>query len=217
MFDQTALNDIQVSNKRSSSFTLPPPGNYTVQLIGVGPSFTASGSIRKEFGKPLFEVSELTIVGPGNITARDYKLWQRLPMTDTVEYDRKVNYLRDLVRAYDDTAEFSNATEAFELITGFVEDGKFINVRLHYFAEDYKGAKAQKEAEGLNVPYTQLTDEQNKRRNEIDRISKVRGVKPFTDEDGNFITSWTSPFGNVIPVRLNIARFFNSSYDPFQA
>jgi hypothetical protein len=125
------------------------------------------------------------------------------------------SYLRELVRAYDDQAEFNNATEAFELITGFVEDGKSINVRLQYFAEDFKGAKAAKEEEGLNIPFSQLTEEQLKRRNETDRTSKVKGVKPFDLGDGEFANQWESPFGNVIPVRLNIARFFNSSYDPF--
>lgn len=215
MFDNTMLNDIPVSNKKAVR-QLPAPGNYSVNLIGVGPSLTQTGFLRKEYGRPLFEIEEITILGPFP-AGGDFKLWQRLPMTDTKEYDRTVNYLREVVRAYDDTAEFSNATEAFELITAAVEDGLPINVRLQYFAEDFKGAQQAKLDEGLNVPYTQLDEAQLQRRNEIDRSSRVKGVKPFDNGDGTFKNQWESPFGNIVPVRLNIARFYNSSYDPFSA
>lgn len=215
MFDTTVLNDIQVTNKKAAR-VLPAPGNYEVQLVGVGPALTQSGSLRKEFGRPLFEIAELTILGPFPVSG-DFKLWQRLPMTDVKEYDRNVNYVRELVRAYDDTAEFANAAEAFGLITEFVEDGRPINVRLQYFAEDFKGAQQAKIDEGLNVGFSQLDEVQLRRRNEIDRTSKVKGVKPFDLGDGNFANQWVSPFGNTCPVRLNISRFFNSSYNPFDA
>jgi hypothetical protein len=209
------LNDIAVSSKPvRQARILPPPGNYTVQLVGVGPSINQFGNLNKEFGRPLFEVEELTIEGPFPHSG-DFKLWQKLPMTDTKEFDRTVNYLRDLVRAYDESAEFNTATEAFELINQFVTDGQLINVRLTYYAEDFKGAKATKETEGLNVPFSSLTPEQVKRRNEIDRQSKIRGAKAFDNGDGTYNNTWTSPFGNEVPVRLAIQRFYNASYDPF--
>lgn len=215
MFDAEILNDITVTSKPTfAARQLPPPGNYRVQLVGVGPSFNSFGGLNKEFGRPLFEVEEINITHPFPHTG-EFKLWQKLPMTDVKEFYRNVNYLRDLVRAYDESAEFANATEAFELINQFVTDGQEINVRLTYYAEDFKGAKATKEAEGLNVPFSSLTPEQVKRRNEIDRMSKVKGVKAHDNGDGTYNSQWTSPFGNVVPVRLAIQRFFNANYDPF--
>ena len=213
MFDAEILNDIEVSNKKTVR-QLPPPGNYQVQLVGVGPSLTQAGALRKEFGRPLFEIEELTVIGPFPFSG-DFKLWQKLPMTDVKEFDRNINYVRELVRAYDDTAEFKNAAEAFELINEFVEDGRYINVRLQYFAEDYKGAMQAKIDEGVNIKFSELDEQQLRRRNEIDRTSKVKGVKPFDLGDGTYNAQWESPFGNIIPARLNISRFYNSSYDPF--
>jgi hypothetical protein len=138
-------------------------------------------------------------------------------MVDVKEYgNRTVNYLRDLVRAYDETVEFDGATEAFELIEGFVEDGKSINVYVMYYAEDFKGKQQALVDAGIKgVPFASLTDEQKQLKNEIERSAKVRGVKPFASDDGTYNSQWTSPYGNVIPVRLSIARFFNSNYDPF--
>lgn len=218
-----ALNDINVTSKPTyTARVLPPPGNYSVQLVGVGPSINSFGNLNKEFGRPLFEIEEITIVGPFPHDG-DFKIWQKLPMTDTKVFDRTVNYLRDLVRAYDEDAEFSNATEAFQLlcgddeVEGFIQRGDAINVRLTYYAEDFKGAKAAKEAEGLNVSFSSLTPEQVKRRNEIDRQSKVIGTKLFDNGDGTYESTWTSPFGNQVPVRLAIQRFYNRNYDPFTA
>jgi hypothetical protein len=217
MFDAEILNDIEVTSKApTQARVLPPPGNYTVQLNGVGPSVNQFGNLDREFGKPLFAIEELNIDGPFPHEGV-YKLWQKLPMTDTKEYGgRLVNYLRDIVRAYDEEAVFESAVEAFELIEGFIDDGKTLNVRVMYYAEDFKGKAAELAAQGLKgVPFSQLTEDQRTLKNEIERGSKARGVKPFTNEDGSYSSTWTSPFGNVVPVRLSIARFFNSSYDPF--
>lgn len=211
----SALNDIEVSSTYTSApRSLPPPGAYTVVLSKVEPSLTFSGNIRREYGRPLFEIEGLSIKGPFPYSG-NYKLWQTLPMSDIVEFGEKRNYLRDLVRAYDKSAEFSTATEAFEIILEHLEAQKEINVRLAYFAEDYKGLKAAKEEEGLNAPFAELSQDQLARRNELEKQSKVKGLKAFEDGDGGYIQNWTSPFGNVIPVRLNILKFYTSDYDPF--
>lgn len=210
-----SLNDIEVSNDVATrARSLPFPGVYTVTLHKVGPATTANGNLRREYGRPLFEIESMTIHGPYP-NFGTYKLWQRLPMSDVVEFGEKRNYLRELVRAYNDQAVFSTAIEAFQEILPLIEDEKQINVRLAYQAEDFKGLKAVLEEKGLNKPFAQLSDEERKERNQLERSSRVKGLKAFDNGDGTYNSTWVSPFGNAIPVRPYILKFYSSSYNPF--
>lgn len=213
----TALNDLEFTTPEvpRKERSLPFPGIYTVQLTGVAPSLTQTGSLRKEFGRPLFEIDSMTVLGPSPNFGR-YKLWQRLPMTDVMEFGEKKNYLRDLVKAYDKDAPFATATEAFEIILDRVEQKKEINVRIGYYAEDFKGLKAKLEELGLNRAFSEFTPEERKQRNDLDRSAKVKGIKAFENEDGTYKTHWESPFGNLIPVRPYILKFYSSGYNPFE-
>jgi hypothetical protein len=179
-----------------SGNTLIPEGMYDLAITEWEPS--TNRETKQPDGKAF--VLSVRVVGgdQDGRTARNIRVW-------TTTYERngaKASQLGDLIRAIDDSAEWSTYAEAAQILQRAMDQGLTFRAKLKWEAFDLDWYRDQ----GGDT----LTPK-SKEQKDLRKQASVSGMANFRQApDGTFLPEATGPSGNAIEARISLDRFVPS-------